>query len=127
MTTKFGYAAIIAALLLAMSASDAALAQHGGRGAYGHGGYGHGPYAHGGVGVYVGVPLYSPWYYPPAYYPPPYYYPPAVVSTPPVYVEQQVAPAAQTDDWFYCGASKAYYPYVKECPGGWQRVAPQPG
>ncbi len=22
--------------------------------------------------------------------------------------------------------SKTYYPYVKECPGGWQRVTPQP-
>ncbi len=28
--------------------------------------------------------------------------------------------------WYYCAESKTYYPYVKECPGGWQRVTPQP-
>jgi hypothetical protein len=54
-------------------------------------------------------------------------------SAPTVYVEQPaMAPAAPapapapTNFWYYCGASKAYYPYVKECPGGWQKVLPQP-
>ena len=28
--------------------------------------------------------------------------------------------------WYYCESSDGYYPYVKECPGGWQRVAPRP-
>ncbi len=28
--------------------------------------------------------------------------------------------------WFYCPNSKAYYPYVRECASGWQRVPPQP-
>jgi hypothetical protein len=28
--------------------------------------------------------------------------------------------------WYYCERSKSYYPYVKECPSGWTRVAPQP-
>jgi len=37
-------------------------------------------------------------------------------------VPQDQAPPA----WYYCPESKAYYPYVKECPGGWQQVAPQP-
>lgn len=122
MRSKF--VAIIGAVLLGIS--GAAIAQHGG---YGHGGYGHGGHWHSQVGVFLGVPLYSPWYYPPAYYAPPYYYPPAVVSSPPVYVEQQApaAPAPQTNYWYYCADSRAYYPYVKECPGGWQRVAPQPG
>jgi hypothetical protein len=85
---------------------------------------------HGGVrfGFYVGVPV-GPYWYPPYY---PYYYPPAVVtvpSSPPVYVEQgAAAPAApvQQNYWYYCAESKSYYPYVKECPGGWQRVTPQP-
>jgi hypothetical protein len=28
--------------------------------------------------------------------------------------------------WYYCPSSNAYYPYVKDCPEGWQQVAPQP-
>jgi len=91
-----------------------------------------------GVGIYFGVPLIGfPYYYPPYHYAPyyyPAYYPPPVVirQQAPVYVEQdpQPAPAAQPQSsgyWYYCADSRAYYPYVKECPGGWQRVAPQPG
>ena len=84
-------------------------------------------------GVSIGVPI-GPWYYPPPYYYPPYsYYPPVVVQQPaPVYVEQQQAPVAPaaapaaTNYWYYCAAAKGYYPYVKECPGGWERVLPQP-
>jgi hypothetical protein len=77
-------------------------------------------------GVFIGAPFY-PWYYPPYYY-----YPPTVVTvpaTPPTYVERggsQVAPGQQQSYWYYCTESKTYYPYVKECPGGWQRVVPQP-
>jgi len=87
-------------------------------------------FAHGGhvrFGVVIGGPIY-PWWYPP-YYP---YYPPAVVTvpaTPPTYIEQggAQAPAQQPQGyWYYCAASKTYYPYVKECPAGWQRVTPQP-
>lgn len=81
-------------------------------------------------GVFVGAPLFFPPYYP-AYYPAPYYYyPPAVAvqSPPPVYVEQNAPQAApeQANYWYYCADAKAYYPYVKQCPGGWQRVSPQP-
>lgn len=93
-------------------------------------------YYHGGprVGVVVGVggPFYH--YPPPYYYPPyPYPYPPVVVAPaePPVYIEQsppplQASQPAPSNDWFYCRKPDGYYPYVKECPGGWQRVAPQP-
>jgi hypothetical protein len=39
----------------------------------------------------------------------------------------QAAPApAQQQDWYFCPNSNAYYPYVRECPGGWQRVPAQP-
>ena len=93
------------------------------------------------VGFFVGVPLvglhyyYPPYYasyppYYPSYYPP--YYPPAVVvqQQPTVYIEQGGAPAAApapaANYWYYCAGSRAYYPYVKECAGGWQRVPPQP-
>jgi hypothetical protein len=88
------------------------------------------------VGVFVGVG--APYYYPVA--PVPYYYPyPPVVAVPapPVdYVEQGQAqdagPSADASgqpggSWYYCEASRAYYPYVKDCPAGWHAVAPRPG
>jgi len=129
----------LALVLLGLVASGAALAQH-----HGHGyGYSHG-YGYGGnvrFGISLGFPIYAPGYYPapyyayPAYaYPAPAYpYPAAVMesSSPPVYVEQGVAQAAPAPsqaegDWYYCAASNAYYPYVGECPAGWQRVPAQP-
>lgn len=85
-------------------------------------------WAHGrgrvGVGVYIG----HPWYvFPPPYY---YTYPPPVVirPEPQVYIERGAPePAPQTQAyWYYCGSPPGYYPYVKECPGGWQRVVPTP-
>ena len=83
-------------------------------------------------GVFVGPGFWYPppyYAYPPYHYPP-YYYPPVVtVPAPVIYVEQVVAqpvPQLAPGFWYYCDGSKAYYPYVKECPGGWQRVAPQP-
>ena len=81
-----------------------------------------------GVGFgYWGGPFWGPpwWYYPPAYY-----YPPVVVQQQPVtYIEQGSSnPPARAESgwWYYCDASKGYYPYVKECPSGWQRVPPAP-
>lgn len=83
-----------------------------------------------GVGFGFGYPFWGPWYYPPPYY----YYPvPVVVPAQPVtYIEQRVveqrsAPAPDRGAWwYYCDGSRSYYPHVKECPGGWQRVAPVP-
>jgi len=110
--TRIKAALILSALLLGATDPLPALAWH-----------------HGGVrfGVVVGAPFY-PWYYPPYYSP--YYYPPAVAAPAgtQTYIEQggaQAAPA-QSSYWYYCAESKTYYPYVKECPGGWQRVTPQP-
>ena len=113
-------------------ASGAAMAQHRGHGY----GYGHG---HGGnvrFGISFGFPVYAPGFYPAPYYAypaPVYAYPPLVVgpASPPVYVEQgpaqaEAAPAQAQGDWYYCAASQAYYPYVGECPAGWQRVPAQP-
>ena len=100
------------------------------------------------VGVNFGVPFapypyyyrpyYAPFYYEPYYYPP-QYYPPVVVTlpAPPVYIEQgaqqQPAPVRQAAPqqepaswWYYCVEAQGYYPYVKQCPGGWQQVSPQP-
>ena len=100
--------------------------------AYAGGRY-HGGHYHGGSRIVfgLGVGLGYPWYpygygyYP--YYAPAYaYYPPyAVQPQPQVYVEQpQVQQPAGY--WYYCSDSRAYYPYVKDCAAGWQRVAPQP-
>jgi hypothetical protein len=98
---------------------------HGGK-HFHHGGK-HFHHGHGRIGVFIGAPLVlggSAYTWP--YYYPPYYYPSAP-SYPPTYIEegvpqQQPAPAY----WYYCPDANAYYPYVKECPGGWQQVAPQP-
>lgn len=61
------------------------------------------------------------WYY----YPTPVYpypaYPPVIVQTTPA--KPGPAPAQY---WYYCAASKAYYPYVAQCPGGWQQVPVTP-
>ena len=85
---------------------------------------------HVGVGVAVG-PVWGPWYYPPPYYYPPYPpYPPTVIierpAPPPVYIEQSPPAPARTDYWYYCQSRGGYYPYVKECPDCWLKVAPQP-
>ena len=119
-------AAVSALVLIGALASGAAMGDRRGHG-------------HGGVrfGISLGVPIFGPRFYPapyygyPAYvYPAPVYgYPPVVVeSNPPVYIEQgtAAAPAQPQGDWYYCAASQSYYPYVAECPAGWQRVPAQP-
>ncbi|MCB5190811.1 hypothetical protein LG198_08745 [Methylobacillus arboreus] len=104
---------------------------------------------HGGgpnIGFYFG-PGFGPGFYGPGwgpYYPRPYYgvptypyYPPVIVAPapapvpPPVYIEQapQQSAAPQSADsayWYHCNQPEGYYPYIKECPSGWQKVAPQP-
>lgn len=85
--------------------------------------------------VYVGPPVDWAWHYPPPsyYYPYPYYYPPVIMapSAPPVYIEQgqaseaeqpPVQPQAQSNYWYYCNNPDGYYPYIKQCPGGWKKV-----
>ena len=103
---------------------------HGYRGGY----YGH-SHSHTSVGVgfvfggplWYGWPGYYPYYYPSYYYPP--YYPsygyPAAVQAP-VYVERGGDVVAESPYWYYCRESNTYYPYVKECPAGWERVPAQP-
>ena len=80
-------------------------------------------------GVGVGVPLYAPYYPPPVVYAPPpvyyappppaYYAPPPVVAAPPTLQQNSAA-----QNWYYCDASRAYYPHVTSCASGWREVAP---
>ena len=81
------------------------------------------------VGVYIG-PGY-PYYYPVV--PAPYYYPPPVVAVPvapgppPEYVEKgQPQDDGDANVWYYCDASKHYYPHVKTCKSGWRSVPARP-
>lgn len=76
-------------------------------------------------GVWIDVPLVVPApYYSPYYAAPyPYAYPqaPVVVQPPPAQTVEP-AQAAPAPTWYWCAASRAYYPYVHDCAGGWQAV-----
>jgi len=121
------------AFMLAVAASLPAQA-HGGR----YYGYGHGYRSNVHFGLYFGGPAYG--YYPRPAYAYPYYYSPgyyayqpvpSVVVAPPApttYIERGDAntpPEQAQGFWYYCPGAQAYYPYVKQCAGGWQRVTPQ--
>lgn len=100
---------------------------------YGYGlGYGFGGYGLGlGLGYGLGYGIYG---YGPSYYA----YPPSItVPAAPmiIYIERQDVPQQnniqhpaqlQPNYWYYCRAPEGYYPYVKNCPDGWEQVAPQP-
>ncbi|MDW8469172.1 MAG: hypothetical protein RML56_09615 [Burkholderiales bacterium] len=82
------------------------------------------------IRVVIGTPVVVYRWIPP---PPPRYvvlHPPprGWVATAPVYVARDADRAAAGDSWwyYYCPQARAYYPYVRHCPGGWQRVPPQP-
>ncbi|MEJ2687080.1 MAG: hypothetical protein P8124_07685 [Gammaproteobacteria bacterium] len=77
--------------------------------------------------IYLGFgntwdPGWGPYWGPPPAY---YYNPPVIVTQPPpptVYIspEREHKPYY----WYYCESAKRYYPYVKQCPGGWMKVVP---
>ena len=85
----------------------------------------HGP--HGGVDVWIG-PGWGPGWGGAYYYPPYYYYPerPIIIERQPDVYIQPPPPAEQPSYWYYCQDSKSYYPYVRQCPGGWLKVVPAP-
>lgn len=106
-------AALLTALALAAAASSPAAAH----------GRSHG---HVRFGVFVGAPVFAlGWIYPPPWYFAPYYPPRVVLAPAPVYIERDTESPASSW-WYYCPEARAYYPYVRSCPGGWQRVPPQP-
>ena len=66
------------------------------------------------------------WYfYPtPVYpYPNPWEPPPVTLVNPPLNVSPPAPPATY---WYYCEASRSYYPYVPECAGAWTQVPATP-
>jgi hypothetical protein len=94
--------------------------------AYGPGwgrGYGYG-YGNGWRGNWAGAGYYG--------YPAGAYYGPAVAYAPPVVTyaspPQPMVLASQPQPavWYYCQASAQYFPYVQECPTGWQTQAATP-
>ena len=124
-------AVVLVGLFLIAAAGPVDAAGRGGGGRGGHGFHGcghfHGHHFHGhgfrgsvviGGGVWLG-PYWDRYWYPP-YYPYYPYEPVPVVAEPQTYIEQS-GPIY----WYYCEAAKAYYPYVRECPGGWLTVLPQ--
>lgn len=108
------------------------LLAHGHGGGHWGGGWGHRHAFYGGFS-YGGYPYFGyryPYYgfgYPYYGYGYPYYSQTIITTppTPPVYVERG-APAQQSGYWYYCNNPQGYYPTVKECPGGWLQVAPEP-
>jgi hypothetical protein len=93
-------------------------------GGYSGGGYHRGgqyPYRHGGSRVFIGGLGW--WWGDPYFY---YAAPPVVIQQGPTeYIQQAPAPPQQ-GYWYFCQGAGAYYPYVKECPGGWMTVVPAP-
>ena len=82
-----------------------------------------------------GVWIHALWVRTPPYgYAPAYTYPPVVAapSAPSVVVQQQPRaalpppPTPSANYWYYCRKPDGYYPYVRNCPGGWLQVVPQP-
>ena len=101
-----------------------------------HGGGYHGGGWYGGTRVYIGGGVgwwgwpgwWGPGYWGSGWWGAPYPYyaaPPVVVQPEPTtYIQQEPAPPADAY-WYYCEQARAYYPYVKACPGGWMKVVPQ--
>jgi hypothetical protein len=91
----------------------------------GHGGgWGWGPAM--GLGLGLGLWGLSNSYYGYPYYP---YYDAAPINEQPsteMYVRPAPQQPAEPTYWYYCRAPEGYYPYVKQCPGGWMKVVPTP-
>ena len=101
-----------AAAAMTIAAFESSAGGRSGR-SHAHSGSAHRHHAHHPRGVFFGGFWYSPYYYPYYYYyPPGYYYPPAMGPADPY--------------WYYCRGANAYYPYVRDCPGGWERYLPSP-
>lgn len=63
------------------------------------------------------------------YYAEPTYVNPPLASMPPppqhLAWNSALDPAA-SQWWYFCNSPNGYYPYVRECPSGWEKVSPTP-
>ncbi len=124
---------LVAAVAVTVILMFAGIAMAGGGhwhgGGYWHGGWGWGwPYY--GLGLATGAFLSYPYYYYP-YYPYYSYYPYYPYTYAPTYRPSQRVIVRERkramDTWYYyCRQSHAYYPYVRRCPGGWEKVPALP-
>jgi hypothetical protein len=73
-----------------------------------------------GFSPFAGIPSGSQSPYPA--YP---YAPPLVIQPEPGVSAQQAASPATTY-WYYCAETNGYYPYTRQCPGGWRGVPTTP-
>jgi hypothetical protein len=112
---------MLIAVLASALATDAAWARGkggsrgGARSAHHAGTHHHHHHARSGVfvGAFAGAPLWPGWGYAPEVY----------AAAPVYYIEQS---EQSEGEWLYCSAANAYFPYVAECAGGWQRVPARP-
>lgn len=104
---------------------------------HGYGYHGHGGYWYGGRGFYgfgLGLAAGALLTYPYENYVYTDYYSPAYVERNSVTVyDNSPSQTVQTTPsssalpiWYYCQSPKGYYPYVHECPSGWQKVPATP-
>jgi hypothetical protein len=91
----------------------------GARGGHHHRGFVRGAVVIGGIGLWYPYAYGYPYPYPYSYYAYPYSYDSSLAA--PAY---NMPPPAQ--NWYYCDAAGAYYPYVTTCPGGWREVPAAP-
>jgi hypothetical protein len=79
-------------------------------------GYGYGGYGYGGYGYGYGWPYY------PSTYQSDYPIEPLNSQSPENYRQPQ---QQQPNYWYYCTNPQGYYPYIRNCPGGWLTVVPK--
>ncbi|MCX7171356.1 MAG: hypothetical protein NTY41_14020 [Proteobacteria bacterium] len=79
--------------------------------------------------VVYAPPVYAPVAVQPYYVEPTYVSPPMVALPPPAppYAAQSQPTETPGGQWWYlCKKPAGYYPYVRECPSGWEKVSPTP-
>jgi len=118
-------AVALACVLAAGEAPAKGSGGHGGSRGGKSGSHHSGKHHHHFTGATVFYTGYWPGYWPGYWYGTGYgavpgYAPPAAMY----YVEKNEAELQSETTWFYCEGEATYYPYVKQCPGGWVKVAP---
>lgn len=79
--------------------------------------FGHEHRHHRHVLVIIGAPFFPPPVFEPTI---------AVPADGSAYIDPFTPPGMAPGYWYYCDDPQGYYPYVGDCPNGWQQVTPQP-